>query len=53
MIIAVVIASKLVTLGKSSISDSTLAFLAPVDQMTKFLLIIGLAITAQSVVFSI
>jgi len=31
IVIAVVLASKLVTFGKSSISDSAMAFLAPVD----------------------
>jgi hypothetical protein len=31
LVFTVVIASKLITLGKSSISDSALAFIAPVD----------------------
>jgi len=53
LVFTLVFASKLITIGKSSLSDSALAFLAPIDQLTKLFLVIGLAVTAQSVVFSI
>jgi hypothetical protein len=50
---SVVLTSKIVTKGKSSISDSTLALLAPVDQFTKLLLAIGMAASSQGIIFSL